>query len=227
MRTQGICTTIGRETRSTETRDQKDYETACIVTTENKHFGRVPRLCTRLPDKANPECIPSGLLLPPSHSTAHGSLRCHGSFDPSRPQQQGQESGLAKHPMGWGRTGREELYRRGLRSEGREAQGRKTVWSTGSPNRQPCSRRRHSRVTIGQLGRFRLVRHSWGPRVFRVTICMSVGRCVTWDDPKRWDGQYGRRLAASCHVVDYIFCFPAFVYTHNCAWMGRGMVASQ
>lgn len=176
MRTQGICTTVGRETRSTERQEaKKKYKTACIVTTENKHLGRVPRLCTRLPDKANPVCIPSGLL-PPSHSTAHGSPRCHGSFDPSRPQQQGQESraSQASHGMGANREGRAISARASLGGQPRDEK------RCGAPAARTGNRAAGAATPGLRLANWAGFVSSvmvWGPRVFRVTICI-VGWAV-------------------------------------------------
>lgn len=147
-------------------------------------------LCSRLRIKlTSPMCIPSGHLLVIQRLMAQTAW----FIDPSQHQHQGrspsarpQESGLAKasRPMGgcgMGGAGWWESYI-GAGFARREAQ--KT--SNGVEHRQPepatMQPAPHSRVTIGQWGGFRLVRHSWGLGVIRVATCMSIGPSAAWDD---------------------------------------------
>lgn len=107
-------------------------------------------LCSRLRIKlTSPMCIPSGHLLVIQRLMAQTAW----FIDPSQRQHQGrspsarpQESGLAKasHPMGgvgWAEQGGGRATSARV-SLGGKPRKRATVWSTGSPNRQPCSRRR-------------------------------------------------------------------------------------
>lgn len=91
---------------------------------------------------------------------------------------QGRESVASQACPSDGRAGRDELHRRGFRSEGSLGDKKHVEHRQPEPaTTQPGAALR--RLRLANWGGFRLVPHGWGGRglgVFRVTTCTSIGR---------------------------------------------------